>query len=68
MIGHLLTAAGAAGMLKILLALQHQTLPPSLHFEHPAPGQPPWKGAPSPYRPKPANGNPATPGHPAGQP
>ncbi|CAB1074883.1 omega-3 polyunsaturated fatty acid synthase subunit, PfaB / omega-3 polyunsaturated fatty acid synthase subunit, PfaC [Olavius algarvensis Delta 1 endosymbiont] len=32
MIGHLLTAAGAAGMLKTLLALGHATLPPSLNF------------------------------------
>jgi acyl transferase domain-containing protein len=29
MIGHLLTAAGAAGMIKTLLALHHHTLPPS---------------------------------------
>ena len=33
MIGHLLTAAGAAGMIKTLLALHHQTLPPSLNFK-----------------------------------
>ncbi len=33
MIGHLLTAAGAAGIIKILLALKHKILPPSLHFE-----------------------------------
>ncbi len=32
MIGHLLTAAGAAGMIKTLLALQNKTLPPSLNF------------------------------------
>jgi PfaB family protein len=32
MIGHLLTAAGAAGMIKSLLALQHKILPPSLNF------------------------------------
>ena len=35
MIGHLLTAAGAAGLIKTLLALQNQTLPPSLNFEKP---------------------------------
>ncbi len=35
MIGHLLTAAGAAGMIKTLLAMRHQTLPPSINFEHP---------------------------------
>ena len=33
MIGHLLTAAGAAGMIKTLLALKHKTLPPSLNFK-----------------------------------
>jgi len=32
MIGHLLTAAGAAGMIKTLLALKYKTLPPSLNF------------------------------------
>ena len=32
MIGHLLTGAGAAGMIKALLAMKHNTLPPSLHF------------------------------------
>lgn len=32
MIGHLLTAAGAAGMIKTLLALKHAVLPPSLNF------------------------------------
>jgi acyl transferase domain-containing protein/3-hydroxymyristoyl/3-hydroxydecanoyl-(acyl carrier protein) dehydratase len=33
MIGHLLTGAGAAGMIKTLLGLHHRTLPPSLKFE-----------------------------------
>jgi len=32
MIGHLLTGAGAASMIKTLLALKHKVLPPSLHF------------------------------------
>ncbi len=36
MIGHLLTAAGAAGIIKILLALKHKTLPPSLNFTSPS--------------------------------
>ncbi len=36
MIGHLLTAAGAAGMIKSLLALHHKTLPPSLKFNGPS--------------------------------
>jgi len=33
MIGHLLTGAGAAGMIKTLLAFKHRTLPPSLNFK-----------------------------------
>ncbi|MBT8338751.1 MAG: hypothetical protein KJP07_01940, partial [Desulfatitalea sp.] len=36
MIGHLLTAAGAAGLIKTLLGLHHKTLPPSLKFERAA--------------------------------
>ncbi len=36
-IGHLDSAAGVAGLLKVTLALQHQELPPSLHFEEPNP-------------------------------
>lgn len=32
-IGHLLTAAGAAGLLKVLLAMKHQRLPPTANFE-----------------------------------
>ena len=36
MIGHLLTGAGAASMIKTLLALRHKTLPPSLNFNRPA--------------------------------
>ena len=35
MIGHLLTAAGAAGMIKTLLAMRHRTLPPAINFENP---------------------------------
>ncbi|MBV7338444.1 polyketide synthase [Chloroflexi bacterium TSY] len=34
-IGHLATAAGVAGVIKVLLAFKHQKLPPSLHFEQP---------------------------------
>ncbi len=40
MIGHLLTGAGAAGMIKTLLALNHKMLPPSLHFEKPPANSP----------------------------
>src|SRR5271165_5533676 len=35
--GHLKGAAGAAGMLKTVLALHNKVLPPSLHCEHPSP-------------------------------
>jgi len=34
-IGHLDTAAGVAGLIKTVLSLKHQTIPPSLHFERP---------------------------------
>ena len=37
-IGHLLTAAGAAALTKVLLALRHQTLPPTANFAAPPPG------------------------------
>jgi len=36
-IGHLDTAAGVAGLIKTTLALKHQQIPPSLHFEQPNP-------------------------------
>jgi acyl transferase domain-containing protein len=39
-IGHLLTAAGSAGIIKLLLAMQHQTLPTSNHFTHPPENSP----------------------------
>ncbi|HEY5700585.1 MAG TPA: beta-ketoacyl synthase N-terminal-like domain-containing protein, partial [Gammaproteobacteria bacterium] len=32
-VGHLLTAAGAAGVIKVLLAMREQTLPPTANFE-----------------------------------
>ncbi|MGP1384411.1 MAG: SDR family NAD(P)-dependent oxidoreductase [Thainema sp.] len=36
-IGHLDAAAGVAGLIKTILALQHRQIPPSLHFETPNP-------------------------------
>ena len=36
-VGHLDTAAGVAGLIKTVLALEHGQLPPSLHFERPNP-------------------------------
>ncbi|MBW4684064.1 MAG: acyltransferase domain-containing protein [Komarekiella atlantica HA4396-MV6] len=36
-LGHLDTAAGVAGLIKTVLALQHQMLPPSLHYQTPNP-------------------------------
>jgi acyl transferase domain-containing protein len=44
-IGHLLTAAGAAGVLKVLLAMKHGVFPPSLHF-HAPPNDSPMIGSP----------------------
>ncbi|MEM9290674.1 MAG: SDR family NAD(P)-dependent oxidoreductase [Acidobacteriota bacterium] len=37
-LGHLETAAGIAGLIKTALALHHEELPPSLHFDTPNPG------------------------------
>jgi PfaB family protein len=45
MIGHLLTAAGAAGMAKTLLALTNKMLPPSLNFNK-APDESPLHNSP----------------------
>ena len=36
-IGHTESAAGVAGVIKVLLALQHELLPPSLHVHNPNP-------------------------------
>ncbi|RKH35462.1 amino acid adenylation domain-containing protein [Corallococcus praedator] len=36
-LGHLDAAAGVAGLIKVVLSLQHGELPPSLHFERPNP-------------------------------
>ncbi|MGB1223392.1 MAG: type I polyketide synthase, partial [Mycobacterium sp.] len=36
-IGHLEAAAGIAGVIKVILSLEHETLPKHLHFETPSP-------------------------------
>ncbi len=36
-LGHLITAAGIAGLIKVLEAMRHQQRPPSLHAEQPTP-------------------------------
>ena len=43
-IGHLESASGAAGLIKVVLSLQHEVLPQSLHFEKPSPHIP-WDPA-----------------------
>ena len=44
-IGHLESAAGVAGLIKVVLSLQHDLLPQSLHFHHPSPHIP-WASLP----------------------
>ena len=44
-IGHLESAAGVAGLIKVVLSLQHELLPQSLHFHHPSPHIP-WDSLP----------------------
>jgi polyketide synthase 12/myxalamid-type polyketide synthase MxaB len=36
-IGHLEAAAGVSGLIKVVLSLQHKTIPPHLHFATPSP-------------------------------
>jgi acyl transferase domain-containing protein/acyl carrier protein len=44
-IGHLESAAGVAGLVKVVLSLQHEVLPRNLHFEKPSPHIP-WDSLP----------------------
>jgi polyketide synthase 12/myxalamid-type polyketide synthase MxaB len=44
-IGHLEAAAGIAGLVKVILALQHRIVPPHLHFDRPNPYIP-WNDLP----------------------
>jgi acyl transferase domain-containing protein/NADPH:quinone reductase-like Zn-dependent oxidoreductase/acyl carrier protein len=44
-IGHLESAAGIAGLIKVVLSLQHEVLPQNLHFENPSPNIP-WASLP----------------------
>ncbi|OBA76806.1 polyketide synthase [Mycobacterium sp. 1554424.7] len=44
-IGHLESAAGIAGLIKVVLSLQHEALPQNLHFENPSPNIP-WDSLP----------------------
>ena len=44
-IGHLESAAGVAGLIKVVLSLQHELLPQSLHFHTPSPHIP-WDSLP----------------------
>ena len=46
-VGHLLTGAGAAGLMKVLYAIRHRTLPPTANYEEPASG---LTKADSPFR------------------
>ncbi len=44
-IGHLESAAGVAGLIKVVLALKHWEIPPQIHFERPNPNIS-WENAP----------------------
>ena len=44
-IGHLESAAGVAGLIKVVLSLEHEVLPKNLHFDNPSPHIP-WDQLP----------------------
>lgn len=60
-LGHLESAAGVAGLLKVILSLQHSTIPRHLHFQEPSP-RIPWPDfpviIPTEHMPWPAGQNP----------
>jgi PfaB family protein len=43
--GHLLTAAGMTGLLKVLLAMQHEVIPPNINLTQPITADSGWKGS-----------------------
>ncbi|MEO0898368.1 MAG: PfaB family protein, partial [Bacteroidota bacterium] len=43
--GHLLTAAGMTGLLKVLLAMQKEVVPPNINLEHPIQPDEEWSGS-----------------------
>jgi len=43
--GHLLTAAGMTGLLKVLLAMQKEQIPPNINIEHPIEPDEAWEGS-----------------------
>ena len=42
--GHLLTAAGMTGLLKVLLAMQHEVIPPNINLTNPIQSDSHWEG------------------------